>query len=250
MQEQHPTAFRHGRALALITADPALAALFEELRPALAGDPAHDLDHCLRVADWTLHLLAGPPGAAPLDERHAVAAALLHDVINVPKNAPERAAVSERSAAWAGQRLRQLGFAEAAVVIICEAIADHSFSRGAVPRSALGCALQDADRLEAVGAIGVLRTVSTGASIGSRYLDPADPWARARELDDHRFTVDHFFRKLLRLPRRMNTAAGRREAQRRADFMREFLRQLAREVGGAEQLAAALDRLDQEVGPG
>jgi len=57
------------------------------------------------------------------------------------------------------------------------------------------------------------------------------PWARQRELDDHRFTVDHFFVKLLRLEQTLHTDAGRAEARRRTAFMREFLRELGQEMG-------------------
>ena len=100
-----------------------------------------------------------------------------------------------------------------------------------MPRSLLGDALQDADRLEALGALGVLRTASCGARIGADYFDGDDPWAEHRELDDAKHTVDHFFKKLLRLPPTLRTAAGRAEAERRAEFMLAFLRQLGDEIG-------------------
>jgi uncharacterized protein len=67
--------------------------------------------------------------------------------------------------------------------------------------------------------------------MGARYFHPEDPWGCNRELDDRRYTVDHFFCKLLTLPATMNTEAGRREAERRVEFMRTFLRQLGDELG-------------------
>jgi len=233
----------YGRARALIANDEALSALAKACQPCAAGgrpnqnaencgDPAHDLLHCLRVADWTLAI-----AESEVDARTCVAAALLHDVVNVPKDAPDRAAASARSAARARDLLVLQGFPEFVVQEITVAIRDHSFSRGAVPETALGRALQDADRLDSLGVFGILRTVSTGTRMGSLYFDSEDPWAKDRELDDRRFMIDHFFRKLLRLPDLMHTELGRREAKRRADFLVLFLRELAGEMGVFEGLA-------------
>ena len=135
----------------------------------------------------------------------------------------------------------ELGFDAASVTLISEAIHDHSFSTGRVPRSPLGDALQDADRLEALGALGIFRTASCGARMGADYFDADDPWAERRELDDARHTVDHFFKKLLLLAPTLRTAAGRAEAERRTVFMVEFLRQLGSEIG-----APAPRRNDQD----
>jgi uncharacterized protein len=214
----------------LLATDPALATLLAEQRERAAtrreDDPTHDLAHALRVARWTLAL-----GGAAVDAREAVAAALLHDAVNPAKDSPERVLASERSAALARERLPALGFSADAVTRIADAVRDHSFSRGAVPATPLGCALQDADRLEALGAIGLLRCVSTGVRMGGAWFDADDPWAEARPLDDTRYSVDHFFTKLLTLSSTMRTAAGRREAERRTSFLREFVARLGEELG-------------------
>jgi uncharacterized protein len=212
--------------LALVEGDPALARLLAFARERLAGDPGHDASHALRVALWTLRL-----APEETDPRLAVAAALLHDTRAIPKDSPDRARASEFAAEDAAPLLAAAGFDPAAVELACGAIRDHSFSRGAVPGSGLGRALQDADRLDALGALGVLRTASTGARMGAGYFHPEDPWARGRDLDDRAWSVDHFFRKLLRLPATMRTEAGRAEAERRAAFLVEFLRHLGEEIG-------------------
>jgi uncharacterized protein len=124
-----------------------------------------------------------------------------------------------------------VGLPPAAGARIAAAIRDHGFSRGAVPEGPLGDALQDADRLEALGAIGLLRCVSTGVRMGGAWFDPDDPWARGRTLDESRYSVDHFFTKLLGLPETMRTGAGRAEAVRRAGFLRAFLGALGDELG-------------------
>ncbi len=207
-----------------IARDAALARVLEEARARLTNDPGHDVAHCLRVAEWTIRL-----GGSAVDPRHAIAAALLHDVINIPKDSPDRTRASERSAEFARGFLAELGFDS--IDLICDAIHDHSYSTGRVPRSPLGDALQDADRLEALGALGIFRTASCGARMGADYFDGDDPWAAHRDLDDGKHTVDHFFQKLLRLPPTLRTAAGRAEAERRAKFMTAFLRQLGDEIG-------------------
>jgi uncharacterized protein len=209
-----------------IEADAGLERVLATAKDQQETDPGHDLGHSLRVALWTLRL-----GADHIDRREAVAAALLHDAVNLPKDSPRRSSASALSAELANGVLPGAGFGAEATIRICEAIEDHSYSRGAVPRSALGRALQDADCLEALGALGVLRTASCGVRFGARYFDLQDPWAKDRALDDRRFTIDHFFVKLLRLETTLHTETGRAEARRRTAFMRAFLSELAEEIG-------------------
>jgi uncharacterized protein len=212
--------------LVFVAADAALAALRDEAaaRDAAAPDAAHDLEHALRVALWTLRC------GSDLPARLAVATALLHDAVRVPKDHPDRPRAGERSAAHARDRLLALGFSAHEAEAAAAAIRDHGFSRGAEPASPLGAALQDADRLDALGAIGVARLFATGAVMGAVFFDADDPWARRRALDDRARSVDHFFTKLLRLPETMRTEAGRREAAGRVRLMREFLAALGREL--------------------
>lgn len=215
-----------GGLLRVIAADDGLSRLYSHVQQRMRSDAAHDLEHALRVALWTLRL-----GGDGIDVREAVAAALLHDIVHVPKNDPARSHASELSAAEARTLLPEAGFDDAAVHRIADAIRDHSFSRGAVPDTPLGCALQDADRLEALGTLGTFRCIATGVAMNAAFFDADDPWARQRPLDDARFSTDHFFAKLLRLPATMLTAAGRAEAGRRADIMVLLLRRLGEEIG-------------------
>lgn len=212
-----------------IETDPALAALLVSARARLdQGDPGHDLEHALRVALWTLRL-----GEGALSVRHVVAAALFHDLVNLPKNHPERHLASTLSAEAARPLLAAQGFDAHEITLVTDAIRDHSFSRGATPETLLGRALQDADRLEALGVLGLFRTLSTGTRMGARYFDSHDPWAKRRALDDHAFSVDHFTTKLLRLASTLCTARGREEASRRAARMRQMLVDLGEELGEA-----------------
>jgi uncharacterized protein len=168
-----------GELHALIEADSDLRLLRDQVAPGLSSDPGHDLAHCLRVALWTIRL-----GEDDVDPRDAVAAALCHDIVNPPKNSSTRTEASTLSAHVAQGILRDFGFCKESVATICDAIRDHSYSRGSTPATALGRALQDADRLDALGAIGVFRTISVGAQMGARFFDPDDPWATSRPLRD------------------------------------------------------------------
>jgi uncharacterized protein len=208
-----------------IAGDVVLPQVLAEVEQRFDADAAHDLGHLFRVADWTVRL------AGDVEPRTAIAAALLHDVVNIPKNHADRAMASERSADVARELLPTLGFDERTTQLVAQAIVDHSFSRGVVPRSALGRALQDADRLEALGVIGTFRCIATGVRFGAQFFDPDDPWANDRELDDKRFSVDHFFTKLLGLPATFQTAAGRAEADRRVATMHLLLDALREELG-------------------
>lgn len=189
------------------------------------NDPGHGIAHSMRTALWAIRLGSGFRTEA------AVATALLHDLVNPPKNSPQRKLASELSAVRSREILEQFGFTGAELDDICSAIRTHSFSRGEEPVSNLGRAFQDADRLEALGAIGLYRTISTGVQTGCELFHEQDPWAQTREPDDSRYTVDHFFLKLLKLSSTMKTEAGRIEAERRADFLKQFLRQLESEIG-------------------
>lgn len=187
-------------------------------------DAGHDLAHSLRVAVWTLRL------APTVSPRDGIAAALLHDVINLPKNHPERSTASARSADYARRCLPGAGFDDEAIECIAAAVEEHSYSRGLTPTSDLGRALQDADRLETLGSIGLMRVFSTGTRMGARYFQPDDPWAERRELNDLKFSIDHFATKLLGLPATMNTEAGKAEGERRAERLRRFVVDLAEEL--------------------
>jgi uncharacterized protein len=209
-----------------IERDPMLSALAHYVAPQLGDDPAHDLAHCMRVALGTIRI-----GGDAIEPRHAIAAALLHDVVNVPKDSGQRASASEASATVARELLPRHGFSAAETELIAHAVRDHSFSRGATPQTPLGKALQDADRLEALGAIGIVRCLLTGVRMGAQPFDPEDPFAQRRALDERRWSVDHFFTKLFGLPDTMQTEAGRAEAAQRVQLLHDFVAALGRELG-------------------
>ncbi|MCC6810529.1 MAG: HD domain-containing protein [Deltaproteobacteria bacterium] len=210
--------------------DPRIEKLREIVRPRYEnnGDPGHDFAHVERVV-MSCKRIAESVGA---DLSIVLPAAYLHDVINVPKNHPDRAAASAKAAEEARGILRSVGYSEPDIARIAVTITEHSYSLGKKPSAIESAVLQDADRLDAVGAIGVMRTVSCGCKMGSRYYDDAEPFAKTRALDDKKNTLDHFYVKLLKLAEGMNTEIARIEAERRTEFMRSFLSQVGREIEG------------------
>jgi uncharacterized protein len=114
---------------------------------------------------------------------------------------------------------------------VAHAIAAHSFSAGITPLTIEARVVQDADRLDAIGAVGIARCLILGTQLGRPFYDPAEPFPVSRPADDAVASIDHFFTKLLGLASTMATEAGRAEAERRTAFMRDFLRQLGHEIG-------------------
>lgn len=193
------------------------------------ADPAHDGLHVRRVAR-----LAARIGAAEgADLGVVVPAALLHELFSYPKSHPNAAHSGEKCALLAANVLRAEDYPQAQCAAICECIRVHSWSRGIVPPGRDAQVLQDADRLDALGAIGIARCFATGTSMQRPFYAPADPFCRERTPDDALWTVDHFYRKLLRLPQSLHTPTARMLAQTRMDFVEEFLRQMAWEVEDA-----------------
>jgi uncharacterized protein len=190
------------------------------------AEPAHDWLHVLRVSTLANEICA-TEGA---DSKIAVPAALLHELYNFPKNHPESARSGEVCAERAREVLSNLGWSSEYVDKIAYCIAVHGFSTGTVPVTMEAKVLQDADRLDAIGAIGIARCFATGAIMQVPFYDSADPFSRNRSPDDQRFSVDHFFRKLLKIPERLHTPTARRLAEPRVDFLNQFLVRLANEI--------------------
>ncbi len=199
------------------------------LRTNPIGDAAHDLEHIRRVVANAVVLAA----AEQADLAIVLPAAWLHDCVAVPKDSPKRAQASTLAGHAAGAFLQQIGYPAEHLPAIQHAIAAHSFSANIPPASPAAMVVQDADRLDALGAIGIARCVMLSGALGRRLYDPAEPFPRTRPLDDQLNTLDHFYCKLLRLAEQMQTASGRAEAQRRTAFMRSFLAQLGHELNAA-----------------
>lgn len=192
------------------------------------ADGAHDLGHVRRVLANARRIAQDEGGA---DETVLIPAAILHDAVNLPKDHPHRARASRLSGRVAAEFLATLPFDPAAkIAAVAHAIEAHSFSAAIAPETREAEILQDADRLEALGAIGLARMFLIAGQMGGALFDPEDPLARNRSLDDRRFALDHLEVKLFPVAATMRTPAGRAMAQERVEWMEAFRARLLREA--------------------
>ena len=197
-----------------------------DVRKIIANDPAHDFDHIMRVYHNAQKILKKEKA----NKKLVLTAVLLHDVVSYPKSDKQSKNSSIDSAKKAKILLKKYNFTDEEIIVISDAIRDHSFSQKKIPKTIEGKILQDADRLDALGAIGIARVFATGGSLKRPFYNPDDPFCKTRNPDDKIWTVDHFFTKLLKLEYLMNTQSGKVEAKRRTKILKEFLRQLKQEV--------------------
>ena len=183
-------------------AEQAIAYMTELFRDNAGG---HDTAHTLRVYRNAMLIADAEPGC---DRRIVSLAALLHDVDDHKLFRTENDR-NARSFLEGRVPADEIG-------LICECIDSVSFSRnrGRVPGTLEGKIVQDADRLDAMGAIGIARTFAYGGEHG-------------RTLED---SVQHFRDKLLLLRDMMNTETAKRIAEKRHAFLEAFLRELGEET--------------------
>ncbi len=192
----------------------------------MGNNSAHDFEHTIRVCKNAQKICKKEKANNEL----VLCAALLHDVVSYPKSDRRSKLSSIESAEKSMEILGDIGFSEEEIVIVSDAIRDHSFSQNKIPRTLEGQILQDADRLDALGAIGIARVFATGGSLKRPFYNIDDPFCKKRTPNDKIWTVDHFFQKLLKLESLMNTESGRVEAKKRTKVLEEFLRQLRQEL--------------------
>ncbi|MEO0381681.1 MAG: HD domain-containing protein [Pseudomonadota bacterium] len=200
------------------------AALEAEVAAQWAGqtDGAHDIWHLRRV--WASCRWISERLGTPVNHDVLMIAAYLHDIVNVPKHDPRRTEAAQMSADHARAWMSGRGLSGQDAVV--DAILGHSYSAGHPCDSLEAQVLQDADRLEALGAIGIARCFNVAGQMGAGLVHGADPLAQARPLDDHAYALDHFEVKLFDAAKTLNTAPAREMAAERVAFMRAFQAQL------------------------
>jgi uncharacterized protein len=203
-----------------------LDSIKNEVKEIMNNDSAHDFEHIMRVYKNAQKLCKQEKA----NEKLVLSAALLHDIVSYPKSDKRSKMSSIESAKKSKSILRKYDYSEEEIVIISDAIRDHSFSQNKVPVTIEGKILQDADRLDAIGAIGIARVFATGGSLKRPFYNIDDPFCKTRKPDDKIWTVDHFYKKLLNLESLMNTKSGKIEAKKRTKVLKEFLKQLKHEL--------------------
>ena len=186
------------------------------------NDPAHDFEHVLRVYANAERICKKEKA----DKKLVLTAALLHDIITFPKSDKRSKTSSTKSVIKAKKILQKLPYSNDEIKIISNAIESHSFSKNKTPNTLEGKILQDADRLDALGAIGIARTFAVGGAENRSFYNSSDPFCLSRKPDDQEWTLDHFFKKLLILESKMNTKSGKIEAKRRTKIIKKFLNDL------------------------
>jgi uncharacterized protein len=193
------------------------------------GGGSHDLSHIVRVWRNASRIARAEPGS---DMELLLAATLLHDCVPVEKNSPDRPFASRLSARRAREIVAPLEWSAVRVDAMAHAIETHSFSAGLPPMTLEAKILRDADRLDAIGAIGIARCFHVGGRIGGALYHPDDPGAAARPLNDQAYALDHFAAKLFKLADGFLTAEGQRLAAARAAVMRDFVAAFHTELDG------------------
>ena len=197
-----------------------------DVKKIIENDSAHDFEHIMRVYKNAKKLCK----QEKVNEKLVLCAVLLHDIVSYPKSDKRSKNSSIDSAKKAIIILKRYGFTENEITIISDAIRDHSFSQKKTPKTIEGKILQDADRLDALGAIGIARVFATGGSLKRPFYNIDDPFCKKRNVDDKTWTLDHFFQKLLKLEFLMNTKSGKIEAKKRTRILKEYLKQLKNEI--------------------
>ena len=197
-----------------------------DIKKIMHNDPAHDFDHIMRVYKNAQQIIK----KEKVNEKLVLSAVLLHDVVSFPKSDKRSKNSSIESAKKAKTILKKYDFTSDEITIVCDAIYEHSFSQKKIPKTIEGKILQDADRLDALGAIGIARVFATGGSLRRPFYNLDDPFCKKRIPDDKIWTLDHFFEKLLKLEFLMNTNSGKIEAKKRTKILKDFLKQLKHEI--------------------
>lgn len=205
------------------------ANIYQEVKKRFTNvnDLAHGWEHVQRV--YTLALaIAEREGA---DSFIVGVAALMHDLGRaIPPTTKHHAEVS---VTLAGEILDAQSVPPAIRQAILHAIEAHSFSRNIEPRTLEACVVRDADRLDGLGATGIIRWAVTGTirrTPQTLTYHPDDPFAEHHALDDTHYMLDHFYSKLLKLKDSMTTATGRALALHRTEVMQIFLEELREEL--------------------
>ncbi|HCM0976109.1 TPA: HD domain-containing protein [Vibrio parahaemolyticus] len=198
----------------------------EFMQQEMQVDAAHDIEHVKRVVKTAKQLC---------DEENAdiaivLPAAYLHDCFTYPKDHPNRKQSSAIAAKKAIAYLESIQYPQHYHDAIAHAIEAHSFSANIRPNTLEAQIVQDADRLDALGAIGVTRCIQVSTHFNALLYNDDDMFAKERELNDKQFTVDHFQTKLFKIVDTMNTESAKLEANKRKAFMQTYLKQLHDEV--------------------
>jgi len=194
-------------------------------------DVSHDFEHALRVLSNAEKISEVEGG----DSDILIPAALYHDIFVYPKDHPDRYKSQEKSANSTEKLIYPIFLKEKIenkIYLIKTCILECSFSKGIVPESLESKILQDADGLEATGAISIMRTYSSTGQMKRLFYNSEDPFCLNRKPDASCYALDLFYERLLKVTNRMHTQTAKNIAKRRTDFLISFLDEFKLELEG------------------
>jgi uncharacterized protein len=224
------------RSMESVTTGPQLLEkIYDEVNQRFASvdDLAHGWDHVNRVYHLALHI-AEQEGA---DQAITGLAALMHDLGRTASPGNEGRHHADLSIIYAEEIMQRYHLPIEQQEAVKHAIIAHSFSKGIEAQTLEARVVRDADRLDALGAIGIMRWAITGTQRHNAHTRPyhaEDPFAERHELNDKYYMLDHFYAKLLKLGDTMTTPTGRFLAQRRIGFMQTYLHEFRRELTNSD----------------
>jgi uncharacterized protein len=189
-------------------------------------DPSHDFQHIIRV----LNLAEKIGRSVKADQDIIIPAALFHDTIVYRKDMPQSRNESNESADIVGEILSNISeYPQDKIKSVQTCIRQCSFSKGIIPELPESKVLQDADRLEATGAISIMRTFASSGQMGRQFYDPLDPFCKKGTVK-FRSAIDLFYDRLLIVEKTMHTKLAKKMAKKRTMFLKKFLAQLKNEL--------------------
>ena len=207
---------------------PLREAVRKQVEGLLAGEEGcHDFDHTLRVLK-NARMLAAEEACTETECLLIDLAALLHDCAR-PEEFASRGRIchAERGAEKAGEILRSLGCSDPEVIfLVCDAVRCHRFRGDFRPATTVAKILHDADKLDCIGAVGIGRAFHYAGKLGARLHNTAEEALNSSEYSREDTAYREYLVKLSKVPDRMTTESGKRHAQERAEFMREFFRRM------------------------
>ncbi|GGK68075.1 HD domain-containing protein [Rufibacter glacialis] len=222
-----------------MNAEELVAVTAQHVERLFAGEGSgHDWWHIKRV--WQNALKIGAQEKADLTVVQL--GALLHDIADWKFHGGDEEAGPRAAATW----LREQEAPETLISDVCQIIREVSFKGAGVdttPSTLEVQVVQDADRLDAIGAIGIGRAFAYGGFKGREMYHPHQEPLLHASFEEYKKnqgpTLNHFYEKLFLLKERLNTTAGRQLAQERHSYMQEFVRQFLLEWHGEEPAPAA-----------
>jgi uncharacterized protein len=222
----------HSRGIAILNREEVIDQTARHVKTLLLREGSgHDWWHVYRV--WKTAVTIGQ--AEQVDLFVVALAALLHDVADWKFRDGDDAAGGRAAREW----LARLGIEDPVILHVCRIITDLSFKGAGVStpmESREGMVVQDADRLDALGAIGIARAFAYGGHRGQQIHDPELPPKQHATFEEYKrstsTSINHFYEKLLLLKGRMNTDMGKTIAEERHAFLVQFLERFFHEWEG------------------